>query len=167
MTEPHDSWHRPGGDQVPPQLDRPPMPDAVSKAVSLILLGMGLALVQMVVAIPFQAHKSNASGRAILGICSGVMSAGLWWWMARTCRQGHNWGRKTSTVFFGISSMGMLQIAVGQIHIQAVILVFDVLSWVVGLAAIVLLWNAESGPYFRAQPTAPINAATPEPPAAP
>ena len=54
-----------------------------------------------------------------------------------------------ASVFFGLVTLGVLRAAAGTFHIEAAIVVVNVLSWLVGLLVIILLWRRDSGDYFR------------------
>jgi hypothetical protein len=79
----------------------------------------------------------------------GIVTVGLWAWMAWANRAGKNWARILSTVFFGIFTLFVVVAALGP-HALLGLLPF-ILVWLIGLAAIVLLWRRESGPYFDPQ----------------
>ena len=55
-----------------------------------------------------------------------------------------------SAVFFGINSLGLI-ISVFRVHATAGLIVSG-LAWLAGLAAIVLLFRRESGPFYGQQP---------------
>lgn len=76
--------------------------------------------------------------------------------MAFANRAGHNWARITGTVFFGISCLGLLiDIAAFYVigewlgSVVAVMVVEALLSWLVGLATVILLWRKKSSAYFQ------------------
>jgi hypothetical protein len=81
-----------------------------------------------------------------------VVAAGLWVLMAWANRTGQSWGRIVASILFGLNTLLLLLNAVRPS--LSVALVFWILTWLVGLAAIVLLWRKESSEYF----------ATPRPP---
>jgi hypothetical protein len=84
-----------------------------------------------------------------LAIISGLVGIALWLWMARANGQGRNWARIVSTVLFFLATLDL----VGVISQPKTILglIFPVLTWIVGLAAVVLLWRRSSAAYFRPQ----------------
>ncbi|MFD3591779.1 hypothetical protein ACFWU5_03565 [Nocardia sp. NPDC058640] len=86
-------------------------------------------------------------GSAIGG---ALISAGLWVWMAFVCRAGKNWGRITGTVFFGINVVMYLFGVLGMALTSTanISLVFSTVNLAIGLAAVILLWNGKSKPYF-------------------
>jgi len=82
----------------------------------------------------------------IFAVIVGVIAIGLWLWMARANQAGHSYARITGTVFFGLNTL-FLFLSLAQPH-ASVGLIFNVLVWLVGLGAVIMLWRKESGPYF-------------------
>lgn len=152
---------------------KPPIPQTVQNAFYLMLAGAALQLVGMIVgftaiskikdAIRKQnlgytdTQVNNAARIIIVGIVIvGLIEIGLWIWMAFANRSGKNWARITATVFFGLSCVfliiglaGSAASPTGTAKASAFSVVVSVLSWLVGLAAIIMLWNKQSGPYFK------------------
>ncbi|MEV0059686.1 hypothetical protein [Nocardia sp. NPDC050718] len=90
------------------------------------------------------------------GILTSLVTTGLWVWMAFACRAGKNWARITGTVFFGLN---VLSSAVSVISALATgtgadpqSLAFTVVLVLIGLAAVVLLWNPRSAAFFAKAP---------------
>ncbi|MFC4375208.1 hypothetical protein ACFO5K_14000 [Nocardia halotolerans] len=92
-------------------------------------------------------------GGAVIG---ALITAGLWIWMAFACRAGKNWARITATVFFGINTLmtvfGAFGVAVDTATLPD--FAFTAATFVIGLAAVILLWNRRSAAYFA--PPAPV-----------
>lgn len=86
-------------------------------------------------------------GLAIL-VVAGLIVAGLWLWMAWKCKSGRSWARIVSTVFFGVSTLGTLS---GLTSLSLATL-WSLVSWLIGLAAIILLWRPASGDFFKSAP---------------
>jgi hypothetical protein len=82
-----------------------------------------------------------------LAIVSGLIGIALWLWMARANGQGKNWARIVSTVLFGLATLDL--IGVFSEPKTVIGLVFPVLTWLVGLAAIWLLWRPDSTAFFK------------------
>jgi hypothetical protein len=76
----------------------------------------------------------------------GVIAIGLWLWMARACAAGRNYARITGTVLFGLNSLFLL-LSLARPH-ASLGLVFNVLVWLAGLGAVIMLWRRESAPWF-------------------
>lgn len=97
---------------------------------------------------PSQLHTAEAYTVGIL-ILSGVVGASLWLWMASKNKAGRRWARVLSTVFFAIFTVGLLA-AIPQ-PVATVDKVLPVAGWLVGLSAIVLLWQRESSDFYDVQ----------------
>lgn len=85
-----------------------------------------------------------AIGAAVVG---GLIAIGLWLWMAWANGKGRSWARTTSAVFFGINTLDLV-VTIARVH-ASVSLIFSFIVWVVGLAAIVLLFNKENAPFYQ------------------
>ncbi len=82
-----------------------------------------------------------------ISIVLGLLGIGLWLWMSRANGQGRNWARIVSSVLFGGATFELLSVY-GQPHTLLSVL-FPTLTWLVGLATIILLWRRESSEYFK------------------
>jgi len=161
-----------------------PLPPTVRRAVLFIRVGAALTVANglVMVLLAGQAADSNPADNGgstginntayeagyIIGYIAWYLAiAGLWLWMAQKNRAGKDWARITSTVFFGISCLVFLISLAGDSIIGAaqgpglvfVALAIICLSWTVGLAAVILLWNKKSAPHFKSTPTPQSNAA--------
>jgi hypothetical protein len=154
-----------GQSQQPQQ--RPPVPNSVQTAVKLMYAGAALSLVELIVGVATigavrraivkayphytssQIHKLEVAD-VLIAIVVGVIAIGLWLWMARASAAGHNYARITGTVFFGLNTLFLL-VGLARPHV-GLGLVFNILVWLVGLGAVIMLWRAESGAYFTRQP---------------
>jgi hypothetical protein len=104
---------------------------------------------------------------AVVGqqIASCLVPIVLWLWMARANGQGRNWARHLSAVLFGLATLnltGAFGTPMIQLRLVPVVGVFgpavSVLIWLIGLAAVWLLWHPASTTYFKphsAQPPYP------------
>jgi hypothetical protein len=86
----------------------------------------------------------------------GLVSIGLWLWMARMNEAGRTWARITASVFFGLWSLYTWSV-LGELHggvtITATLIVSLILIlalWVVGVATIFQLWRPSSTAYYKA-----------------
>ncbi|MGS2806092.1 hypothetical protein [Nocardia sp. MW-W600-9] len=89
------------------------------------------------------------------GILTALVTAGLWVWMAFACRAGKNWARITGTVFFGINVLFSVIAVISTVtapdaDLQS--LAFTVVTVIIGLAAVILLWNPRSAAFFAPAP---------------
>jgi hypothetical protein len=97
---------------------------------------------------PTQQHIFEGVGGGFL-IFGGIVGASLWLWMARKNRAGRSWARVLSTVFFAFLTLGMLAVISQPVGVAGKIL--PAAEWVVGVVAVVLLWQRESGGFFAAR----------------
>jgi len=127
---------------------------AVVSALSLIV---GLATVG---SLRSSLHKSdpslttsqlhNLQTVVVVGsVFIGVISIGLWVWMALMNKAGKSWARVVSTVLFGLDTLFLL-LGVARAGAAAGTLV-SILTWLIGLGAIIYLWRKESSAYFAPQ----------------
>jgi hypothetical protein len=93
------------------------------------------------------------------GIAGGLVVIALWLWMARAAGQGRNWARMLSTVLFGLATLELISIFSGA---QSVLgLFFWAPTWLVGLAAVWLLWRPASSAFFNPQGFARMSSVRP------
>ncbi len=147
-----------------PESQRPPMPNSVHTAVRLMYAGAGLSFIELLVGLvtissvkaaiirayphytATQVHSLEAASIGI-GVLIGVIAIALWLWMARANAAGRNYARITGTVFFGLNTVFLL-LSLARPH-AGLGLVFNVLVWLAGLGAVIMLWRGESAPYFN------------------
>jgi hypothetical protein len=142
---------------------RPPAPAPVRTAVKLMYAGAAVSTVPLIMALATPiAGDMNAYHLTVLGqhltaaqisqwrpliitvvALVGLAVPALWLWMARANGQGRNWARILSTVLFGLAT---LHLAGNKGVVQVVV---AVLSWLVGLAAVWLLWRPASSAFFK------------------
>ncbi|HEY6275330.1 MAG TPA: hypothetical protein VIX86_03280 [Streptosporangiaceae bacterium] len=151
-----------------PEPQRIQPPRSVLNAVKLMYAGAAIELVALIVALlsrnsiktallklhpNYTASQLHAAQSVqVVGLVVGaVIAAGLWLWMAWANGRGHNWARILSAVFFGISTLDLL-ISFAALR-AAVSLIIGLVIWLVGLAAIVLLFSRDSSAFFRQPPT--------------
>ncbi len=151
----------PSGGQIPPEPSAATPPRAVQTAVLLMYAGAAVSVITLVVTIlarhtlekelesgagftPLQAHQL-----VISGIVENVITIGLWLLMAWANKAGHSWARITATVLFVLNTVGFL-LDLGRAS-ASLSVAFVVLTWLIGLGAIVLLWRKESSRYFAAR----------------
>lgn len=161
----------PAGNATP---QRPPQPQTVVNAVRLMFAGAGLGVLGVVVTLAFSARIKNAVGKAArqanvtlakehkttltaaqirslesetIAILVVVLIIGvlLWVWMAWANGKGSSWARIVSSVLFAVNTLYLVFVA----SRAAVTAIFVGLSWVIGLAVIVLLWRKETSAYIN------------------
>jgi hypothetical protein len=159
MVQPYPS----GGKNVLEQ-DRPPAPPSVLKAVKLMYAGAAVSTVSLIISLvsiggtKSEIHKQRPSLSPTdvnhlelfiisLAVVSGILGIGLWLWMAQKNGQGRNWARILSSVLFILATVDLYGVLSQPKTIVG--LVFPVLTWLIGLGAIILLYRKESTAYFR------------------
>jgi hypothetical protein len=151
-----------------PQEQQPRMqaPDSVRNAVKLMYVGAGLSAVVVIITLAtigslksailthdpnFTTSQVHAAEGIGIGsaIVSGLIAIGLWLWMAWANGRGRSWARVVSAVFFGINTLDLL-LSFVRVHAVASVIV-GILVWLVGLGAIVLIFNKQSAPFYQQQ----------------
>jgi hypothetical protein len=155
MHQPYPS----GGQPVEPL--RPPAPAPVLSAVKLMYGGVVGTVMQLIIALAF-IGDIKAYHLAVLGhhlttaqlshlrpliitlvIVVGLVVIALWLSMARAVGQGRNWARILSTVLFGLATLELI----GNHGVAQVL--WAMLTWLTGLAAVWQLWRPASSAFFR------------------
>jgi hypothetical protein len=153
----------PSAGQVPEPL-RPEPPAAVVMAVRLMYAGAVVSALSLIVGLATVGSLRNSlhssypkltatqlhSLQTVLVVGSvvfGLISIGLWVWMAVTNKAGKSWARVVATVLFGLDTLFLL-LGVARAGAAAGTLV-SILTWLIGLGAIIFLWRRESTEYFN------------------
>jgi hypothetical protein len=152
----------PGGAPTP---EAPPLPApaSVRNAVKLMYAGALASLIGIIVDLStLSATKSAMEQRfpnltpeqataqqlpLIVGwIGMGLVGAALWILLARASQRGRNWARITGTVLFAIATVE----AFGSLVVPeaALVKIFWLPIWLIGLATVVLLWQRSSSAFF-------------------
>ena len=158
----------PGGGQLPEQ-PRPVAPGSVLTAVRLMYAGAVLAVIGLILdlttvgsvrtalrnannnaAHPLTTHQINTIVTAfiVLEVVIALIGVGLWLWMAWACKRGRNWARIVSSVLFGLNTLFVL-LSLSRLH-ASLGLVPSLLVWLIGLGAIIFLWQKPSSDFFQA-----------------
>jgi hypothetical protein len=166
MYEPYPT----SGQQPMPQQPTPPR--SILTAAMLMYVGAALETVGLIVTIAFihsvrtaihhdfphytstQIHRAEV-GYVVLVAILAILAVGLWLWMAWANRAGKSWGRIVSSVLFGLNTLRFVA-SFAQAR-GAVSLLYTGLVWLVGLAAIVLLWQRDSSAYYQASSASPAS----------
>ena len=149
-----------------PEPARPEPPPSVVMAVRLMYAGAVVSAVSLVVGLatvgslrtalhksqptltPTQLHDLQTV--VVVGsIVIGLISIGLWVWMALMNKAGKSWARIVATVLFGLDTLFLL-LGVARAGAAASSLV-SILIWLIGLGAVILLWRKDSTEYITAQ----------------
>jgi hypothetical protein len=155
----------PSAGQAPEPARREPPPSVVM-AVRLMYAGAVVSAVSLVVGLatvgslrsslhksqptltPTQLHDLQTI--VVVGsVVIGLISIGLWVWMALMNKAGKSWARIVATVLFGLDTLFLL-LGVARAGAAASSLV-SILIWLIGLGAFVLLWRKDSTEYITAQ----------------
>ena len=148
----------------PVEPERPPAPPSVVNAVKLMYVGAAISAVSLIISLASIGGTKDAIRKArptltatqvnqlntfiiALAVVSGVVGVALWLWMARKNGQGKNWARILSTILFGLATLDMFGVLSQPKTLLG--LVFPVLTWLIGLGAIVFLWRKESTEFFK------------------
>ena len=141
-------------------------PQSVVRAAQVMYLGIAASVVGIIIDLLMRhtirtaiiTNSSNMTASQVndtyhaelaLLVVFGLIGAGLWFWMARNCLAGKSWARTTSTVFFAIDTLSVL-LGVTVAPGGGLTRLYGLVVWVIGLVAIVLLWQRSSSEYFRA-----------------
>jgi hypothetical protein len=151
----------------PVEPERPPAPPSVLNAVKLMYVGAAVSTVSLVISLVDISGTKAAIRKArpsltatqvnqlntfiiTLAIVSGVIGVALWLWMARANSQGRSWARILSSVLFGLATLDLYGVLSQPKTLLG--LVFPVLTWLVGLGAVIFLWRKESTEFFKPRP---------------
>jgi hypothetical protein len=152
---------------------RPPAPAPVLTAVKLMYAGAAVTAVELIIglALIIVDIKAAARGRFLghsltapqmrpliitVWIVLGLVVIALWLWMARANGQGRTWARILSTVLFGLATLDVRhpQPPGSPAGFGATVLYYGgtalvVAAWLVGAAAVWLLWRPASSAFFK------------------
>ncbi|HTT53138.1 MAG TPA: hypothetical protein VMH35_17215 [Streptosporangiaceae bacterium] len=143
-------------------------PRSVRTAARLMYLAAGAEVVALIVALltrgslraailsrhphytAAQLHTAETA-RTVTLIVGALIAVGLWLWMARANGRGRGWARVVAAVLFGINTLDLI-VSFAAVR-DVADLIGGVVIWLIGLAAIVLLFSRESAPFY-ARPAA-------------
>jgi len=133
---------------------------AAFSAVGLIF-GLALIIVDIQVAVrgQFLGHSLAAQQPFVITVSMafGLVVVSLWLWMARANGQGRNWARILSTVQFVLATLqlrGAFTQPVSHAGFGVTVLYYGgvvpfAAAWLVGAAAVWLLWRPASTAFFK------------------
>jgi hypothetical protein len=132
---------------------------AVSAAELIIGLALIIVDIQVAARGQFLGHSLAAQKPLVitLGTISGLAVIALWLWMARASGQGRNWARSLSTVLFVLATLqlrGAFTRPVSHAGFAVTVLYYGgtvlfAAAWLVGGAAVWLLWRPASTAFFK------------------
>ncbi len=153
----------PGENDVPERTSAA-APPSVIQAARVMYAGAALSLIAIVVnLVTFSSLRSaivkaspalttaqvNSAEHVAIGvsIAGGLIGAALWVWMAQSCRAGKSWARIVSSVLFGIDTLSVIA-SFARVTSGGAGRILSIVIWLIGLAAIILLWRRDSSAYF-------------------
>jgi hypothetical protein len=156
---------------------RPPAPRPIVIAVQAMYAGAALTAVGIVISVisltaggtavlkssyphqtAAQLHTTETS-LIVIAAFSGLIEIGAWLLVARANSGGLKWARIVACVLFALNTWNL---ATHLVRVGAVAnLVYTVLIWLIGLAAVILLWHRESSAYFAQPATAAATSGRP------
>jgi hypothetical protein len=165
----------PGGAEPPePALATTPpsiIPPSINRAVRVMYVGAAASVIGIIVDLTTYSSLQNALAKrknkngqllthaqvvnlahveVVAFVVGGLIAAGLWIWMARGSRAGKSWARTVSTVLFAISTIAaFVSIGGGALAAVDATRIYGFVVWIIGLVAIVLLWQRASSDYFK------------------
>jgi hypothetical protein len=86
-------------------------------------------------------------------LASAPIGAGVWLWLAWANGRGYDWARPAFMALFGLLTMGLLLgLGEGTLLYAPADLIAATALWMVGLAAIVLIFRKTASPYYQQEP---------------
>src|SRR5579859_5051423 len=140
-------------------------PRSVQNAVRLMYAGAvvtAIGVLISVIAVATDHHALRAShphataaqlhslqsAYITLAILSGLLEIAAWLVMARANRAGVKWARIVASVLFALGTFNFANTSLGEITIGNV--AYSAVNWLIGLAAIIFLWQKDARRYFAA-----------------
>jgi hypothetical protein len=156
-----------------PAAQRPSVPPSVRLAAGFMYAGAVASLIRLIVDVltrsqlrallaargrtapvhPTAAQVAAAANASlVVAVGAGVISIGLWIFIARASGNGGNGARITGSVLFGLATLALLvgPSDLGLPGAQPVAArICTLIVWLAGLAAVILLWQRGSSAFFR------------------
>lgn len=160
-------WPASGYGAPPQQLQRP---ESISRAVTLMRAGAVISLLAIVVSLATigslkdtirqrlaasgtQATNADVNAAFSVGVAAaiilGLIGVGLWLWMAWKNGQGRRWARIVATVLGALNGLSLI-FDLTSASSTTLSLVFQVVSVVIGFAALYFLYRPDANQYFTA-----------------
>jgi hypothetical protein len=159
------------GGGEPPEPALTTAPPSITRAVRVMYAGAAASVIGIIVDLTTYSSLQNALAtrkrkngqplthaqvvdlahvEVVALVVVGLIAAGLWIWMARSCRAGKSWARTVSTVLFAISTISaFVSVGGGALTAGDATRIYGFVVWIVGLIAIILLWQRTSSDYFK------------------
>jgi serine/threonine kinase PknH len=144
----------------------PPVPSSLTTAARLMQIGgalsalgalIGLASVHAleVIAAQQQSPRGAVGAAVAILLIHGIAGTALWLWLARETKRGLRRARAWATAVFLIATVSGIGIDANAPS-TGLTQAFGGIEWVIGLCAVIMLWNRPSRAYYAAQrPPAP------------
>ena len=152
----------PGGPQVSPASRRAtaPLPPSMVTAVRLMYAGAAYTLFWAIGTIAVAASivkqhpvvsDHRLAGAVTLAVLLGAAEIALWLGIARACRRGRSGARLAGTVLFALHTVGLLSVLGSSQAGLGPAKVLTLVGWLIGLGAVVALWQRPSSAFFSAR----------------
>jgi hypothetical protein len=130
-------------------------PAPVRAAARLMYGGAAFSAAVLIATLPFMGdiHGKALGYRltatpvtiTVVIVVFGLIPVALWLWLARAASQGRDWARVLSTVLFTLVTLQLIES-------RGIVQAFTVaLTWLIGLAAVWLLWRPACSAFFKPQ----------------
>jgi hypothetical protein len=152
----------PGTEREPDNIPVPSAPSSVANAVKLMYLGAVASLAGVVIGLVRGVSKSAirqaapkltpsqvntaASVALVSVVVAGVIGVAAWIAIARLSKRGNNGARVTGTILFGLDTV-LLLLSLRRPE-NALVKAYPLVVWLIGLAAVIMLWQRESTRFF-------------------
>jgi serine/threonine kinase PknH len=139
------------------------LPASMVTAVRLMYAGAAYAVIWAIgviaVSVSIAKHYSLAdestnhrlAGAVTLAILLCAADIALWLGIARACRRGSSGARVAGTVLFSVHTVGVLVVATSSQVGLGPAKVLTLIGWLIGLGAVMALWQPPSSAFFTAQ----------------
>jgi len=136
------------------------LPASVVTAVRLMYAGAAYALVWAIGTIAVAASivrhhpivdDHRLTGAVTLAVLLCAAEIALWLGIARACRRGSGGARVAGTVLFALHTLGILGVVASSQAGLGPAKVLTLIGWLIGLGAVVALWQRPSSTFFSAR----------------
>jgi heme A synthase len=145
------------------RIEQPTLPASVLNAARVMYAGAVVGAVHAIIYVLTQSAEKTAIEKkhphftasdvnslqhvtVAAGVIVALLGAILFIWIARSCQSGKNWARITGTVLFVIAILGTIyELTTAETVTN---LIFKFAGCLIGLVAVVLLWQRSSNAYF-------------------
>jgi serine/threonine protein kinase len=140
-----------------------PLPASMVTAVRLMYAGAAYAVIWAIGVIVVSASIAKnyppvsasgdhrLAGAVTLAILLCAADIALWLGIARACRRGSSGARVAGTVLFAVHTVGVLGVATSSQAGLGPAKVLTTIGWLIGLGAVVALWQPASSAFFTAR----------------